>query len=142
MGRWLAKLDNDKSEGELKKNTENAPIIYRQNRQKSKKGTFVSFVGSESSTFQKKKSKSGRWLSKVKNSPVSFVGSGSVQKQTISRPKIWSLKIKTGDCINTMTVIDPERLNDDGFLKQQILIFGKERIISFNEKAPAIKKGI
>ncbi len=58
----------------------------------------------------------------------------SLQKQKIKRPKVWSLKVRTGDLINTMTVIDPERLNDDDFLKQQTLVFGKERIISFSEK--------
>ena len=125
MGRWLARLENDKKNG-------NIPDCVPT---KLTKGGCVSSVSSESGIFQKKKHNSGRWLSKVKNSSVNFVGSKSVPKQKINRPKVWCLKIKTGDAISSMTVIDPARLNDDDFRKSQELVFGKNRIIDLHERS-------
>lgn len=58
----------------------------------------------------------------------------SLQKQKINRPKVWCLKIKTGESINTMTVIDPERLDNEAFGKSQALVFGENRIIDFYER--------
>lgn len=148
MGRWLARLQTDDSELQSVKKTEIPPITYRQNRQNPENDTFVSSVSSESGVFQKKSPKSGRWLDRAKklefsllatdktdkSSSVSFVGSDSVAKQKINSPKVWRLKIKTGNSISTMTVIDPERLDDESFRKSQALVFGADRIIDFHER--------
>ena len=58
----------------------------------------------------------------------------SLQKQKINRPKVWSLKVKTGNSINTMTVIDPDQMNKEAFRKSQGLVFGSDRVVSFYEK--------
>jgi len=125
MGRWLSKLKNEISvDLEPTKPT------------KPQKMTLVSLVSSESRVF--KKNKSGRWLSQIKpkNTLVSLVSSEPAQIEKINQPKVWKLKIRTSDgkSINSMTMIDPDRMSEVECKNHLARQFGIERVISFEEK--------
>ena len=65
---------------------------------------------------------------------VGLVGTNSGEIEKKQCPKIWSVKIRTGDRIDSMTIIDPERLTKEKFERMLIRKFGTERVLEFNER--------
>jgi len=58
------------------------------------------------------------------------------RKADIKSPKVWKLKIRSGDgkSINSMTMIDPDRMSEVECKNHLARQFGIERVISFEVK--------
>ena len=48
---------------------------------------------------------------------------------------IWKISVITNGVVSSMTVIDPQKQNDEDFKKSQEAVFGKKRILKIERRS-------
>jgi len=71
----------------------------------------------------------------IKKVLLKFNSTNTASKLTPKHSKVWNIKIKTGDEINSMSMIDPDSMSHEECKKVLIEKFGADRIVEFKERS-------